>query len=210
MSEEFLQKVFNPFMQEKQDARTTYGGTGLGLSIVKKVVEHMGGTIEILSKQNIGTTVTIVIPFELDKNPPVSMEEEPIAELTNLEGVKILMVEDNFLNREIANYMLKEVGAIVTNVENGLEAVELFEEQPADTFDLILMDIMMPVMDGLEATRQIRKLKREDARTIPIIALTANAFASDIQDCKDAGMNAHIAKPLIMENLFDALKGLKR
>ncbi len=201
MSKEFQKRAFDTFAQEQDAARTTYSGTGLGLPIAKKLVERMGGSIDFVSEQGKGTTFTIVLRLEIDrdyreKDETVKEQEEVI------KGVKILLVEDNELNMEISQYMLTEKGAIVTTAFDGQAAVRRFEESAPGDYDIILMDIMMPVMDGLEAARCIRALDRPDAATIPIIAMSANAFADDVARSKAAGMNAHLSKPLEFEDVF--------
>ena len=175
--------------------------TGLGMAIVKKLVEKMNGTIEVTSKEGVGTTFVITIPFEIAKSP-VEHILEAEEEQNSIQGVNLLLVEDNDLNAEIAEVLLGDAGAHVTTVHNGKEAVDLFETCPAGTFDAILMDVMMPVMDGLTATRTIRKMEREDAKIIPIIAMTANAFLEVARRCMDAGMNAHLAKPVQIEKVI--------
>ena len=200
MSEEFVKHIFEPFVQEKNDARSDYHGTGLGMAIVKKLIEKMNGTIEVTSEEGVGSTFVITIPFEIAEPPAkilIPDEEEP----DSIQGVNLLLVEDNELNAEIAEVLLEDAGANVTIVHNGKEAVDLFANSPAGTFDAILMDIMMPVMDGLTATKSIRKMDREDAKTIPIIAMTANAFQEDAKRCINAGMNAHLAKPIQVEKV---------
>ena len=201
MSEEFVKHIFEPFAQEEESARSDYQGTGLGMAIVKKLVEKMNGTIKVTSKEGVGSAFVITIPFEIAKAPAKiepSKEEEP----DNIEGVNLLLVEDNELNAEIVEVLLGDSGANVTTVHNGREAVGLFENSPAGTFDAILMDVMMPVMDGLTATKCIRQMNREDAKTVPIIAMTANAFQEDAKRCLDAGMNAHLAKPIQTEKVI--------
>lgn len=197
MSQEFLTHIFEPFAQEKQDARSVYHGTGLGMAIVKGLVDQMGGTITVTSKQGVGSTFVITIPFEIAPAPVQSSGAHKAA--TEIDGLRLMLVEDNELNAEIAEMLLTDQGAKVTTVSDGKQAVDLFEANPEGTFDAILMDIMMPVMDGLTATRTIRALKRSDAGTIPIIAMTANAFKEDAEKCFSAGMNAHLAKPLDIE-----------
>lgn len=201
MSEEFQKRAFETFAQEQDAARTTYSGTGLGLPIAKKLVEHMGGTIDFVSEQGKGTTFTIVLRLEIDKNYHAMDTDAKVIE-ESITGTKILLVEDNELNMEISQYMLTEKGAIVTTAFDGQEAVQKFEESDPGDYDIILMDIMMPVMDGLEATRCIRALKRADAKTIPIIAMSANAFADDMARSKAAGMNAHLSKPLEFDEVY--------
>jgi len=195
MSEEFQKHMFNAFEQENTSFKSTYQGSGLGLSIVKHLVEQLGGTIQVKSKENEGSTFIITMSHLLSS--PVE-EENETAEIcaTDISGVKILLVEDNELNMEIAQMLLEDAGAIVTSVTDGLQAVEAFKSSEPGSFDIILMDIQMPNMDGLQATRIIRNLSRPDAASIPIFAMTANAFADDVNSAKAAGMNEHLAKPL--------------
>ena len=206
MSEEFVKKeLFKPFTQEKTDeARTEYKGTGLGMAIVKELVEKMGGTIQAESVLGKGSTFTVVIPFEIDKiqgqHVPFEASEQIQAE--DLKGTRILLVEDNELNMEIAEFMLEDGGAVVLKAWNGKEAIEIFEKSEPGEINMIMMDIMMPVMGGLEATRKIRTLDRPDAATIPIVAMTANAFSDDIRRSREAGMNEHLSKPLEMEKII--------
>ena len=206
MSEEFQKHMFEPFSQEDTGARTTYQGTGLGLSIVKKLVDAMNGTIEVESRKNVGTTFITTIPFRLDHT--VHMEEKPEdAEDTEVfRGLNVLLVEDNELNMEIAAFMLENGGARIIKAWNGKEALEKFENTEPYSFDLILMDIMMPVMNGLEAAEKIRALDRPDAKTVPIFAMTANAFSDDVARSRAAGMNEHLTKPLDFEKITQAVK----
>ena len=197
MKPEFVKRIFDPFVQERKDARSIYQGTGLGMTIVKSLVEQMGGTITATSEEGKGSTFTLTIPFEIA--PPEKPHEEENTIPSDIHGLHLLLVEDNELNAEIADMLLTDEGAHITRVANGLEALHLFQEKPAGTFNAILMDIMMPIMDGLTATKEIRKLTRPDAKTIPIIAMTANAFEEDAKRCLDAGMNAHLTKPLEIE-----------
>ena len=207
MSKEFLEHLFDPFVQEKVDARSVYHGTGLGMSIVKALVDKMGGTIEVKSELGVGSTFIVTIPFEIASEDEVVVKAEDKTD-ASIQGVKVLLAEDNDLNMEIATELLKEQGAQVTPASNGAEALKLFEESKQGTFDVILMDVMMPVMDGLEAAKTIRALKREDAGTIPIIALTANAFFEDVKKCRDAGMNAHLAKPIDVGKMVGTIGAL--
>lgn len=195
MSEEFLEHIYEPFVQEHYDEQSVYQGTGLGMPIVKSLIDKMNGTIKVQSEKNVGTTFEITIPFDVASEAEVHQGTCTNAE-ADIRDIKILLVEDNELNMEIAGYLLRDAGAVVTEVRNGQQAVEAFENHEAGTYDVILMDIMMPVMDGLTAARTIRKENRKDAQTIPIIAMTANAYAEDVQMVRDAGMNAHLAKPL--------------
>ena len=201
MSEEFAEHIFEPFTQEHAENRSSYRGTGLGMSIVKNLINKMKGTITLQTMKGKGTTFTITLPVKLDT---VCLEETDEEE-TSIEGMKILLVEDNELNLEVAQYILVDAGAEIVVARDGLESIELFEQSESNSFDAILMDVMMPVMDGLTATKKIRKLKRKDAKTVPIIAMTANVFNEDIIAAKEAGMNEHIAKPLDFDKLIHTL-----
>jgi len=194
MSPEFMEHMFEPFSQEHSDARSVYQGTGLGMAIVKNLVEKMNGSLEVSSVLGEGTKFTITVPFEIADEEDISSSTEVKEE--SIVGMKILLVEDNELNMEIATAILSDSGAIITTAVNGQEAFEKFSNNPPNTFDVILMDLMMPVMDGFAATDAIRNYEREDSKDIPIIAMTANAFAEDAQKCKEAGMNGHISKPI--------------
>ena len=196
MSEEFQKHIFEPFTQETLDARSQYGGTGLGMSIAKSLVDKMGGTITFESQQGVGTTYFIVLPFEIDPHAAPQQAAEEIPDTAALQGTRVLLVEDNDLNLEIAQFLLENAGITVTPARNGQEAVDTFAQSAPGTFNAILMDVMMPVMDGYTATRAIRKLNRPDAGTIPIIAMTANAFTEDRRRAYEAGMNEHLTKPL--------------
>ena len=201
MSEEFLEHIFDEFSQEESGARTQYKGTGLGMAITKRYVELMGGTISVESKKGVGSVFTVELPMELTDESRVKKQDVPISR-ESLKGIKVLMAEDNDLNAEIATVQLEELGITVTRAADGKQALTLFAENPPDTFDVILMDIMMPEMNGYEATRAIRDLKaRPDGRTIPIIAMTANAFAEDIQASMEAGMNGHLSKPIVIDEV---------
>ena len=204
MSEEFQKELFKPFSQEDNaNARTKYKGTGLGMAITKKYIDMMGGSIAVESKKGVGTTFTVEIPLELTEQ--VIQSKQPLHR--DLTGVHVLMAEDNDLNAELATIMLEDAGMTVTRASDGKEVVNLFKNHPRDTYDLILMDIMMPNMDGHQATKAIRALgiERSDAVTIPIIALSANAFIDDIQESLDSGMNDHISKPINMEEVTDTI-----
>ncbi len=203
MSKAFLEHIFEPFAQERTDARSVYNGTGLGMSIVKTLVEQMHGTITVTSVPNQGSTFVITLPFEIAQAQQTALQET--GEQGSIHGLHLLLVEDNELNAEIAEMLLRDEGAEITVVSDGAQAIERFENSPAGTFDAILMDIMMPEVDGLAATRSIRKLPRPDAQSIPIIALTANAFNEDAQRCLEAGMNAHLAKPLQMDKVVQTI-----
>lgn len=207
MSEEFLKHIFEPFVQEKINSRSNYQGTGLGMSIVKRLLDRMNGTIEITSKEEIGTKFLITIPFEVAEEPMEIIEKKD-AEEDSIQDLKLLLVEDNELNAEIAETILTDQGAKITLVSDGLQAVNIFRNNEPGTFDAILMDIMMPIMDGLTATKTIRALDRADAKTIPIMAMTANAFKEDEQKCLAAGMNAHLAKPLNIGEVISTIARL--
>ena len=204
MSPSFQQRAFEPFTQESNTARTHYMGTGLGLSIVKEFVSKMGGTITLSSQKGVGTRFTITIPFTIDH---ASQEAETASQSpVSLSGLHVLLVEDNELNREIALCLLEKEGMEITTCENGAEAVKAFRESPLGYYDLVLMDIMMPVMDGYEASRRIRSLPRRDASLIPIFAMTANAFQDDIEKSHQSGMNEHLTKPLHTKTMLDAIR----
>lgn len=205
MSSEFAEHLFEPFSQEKVDARSVYHGTGLGMSIVKALVDKMNGTITVESELGVGSKFTVTLSFEIAEQKELDSGEISGSVEVSIKDTKIMLVEDNELNMEIATELLKEQGAIVTQVANGAEAVSLFKNSTKGTFDVILMDVMMPVMDGLEATRKIRALDRIDAATIPIIALTANAFYEDVKKCIESGMNAHLSKPLEIEKVVEMI-----
>ncbi|MCI5511796.1 MAG: ATP-binding protein [Eubacterium sp.] len=207
MTEEFTEHIFDEFSQEESSARTQYKGTGLGMAITKRYVDLMSGTICVESEKGRGSTFIVEIPLELTDGENVQKQELPMAK-ADLSGVKVLLAEDNELNAEIAIVQLEELGIQVTRAADGKEAVKIFEENSPETFDLIFMDVMMPEMNGYEATAAIRAIKkRPDARRIPIIAMTANAFAEDVQASLDAGMNGHIAKPIVMEEVKKAVAG---
>ena len=195
MTEAFQKRIFEPFAQEHAGSRTKFAGTGLGMPITKKLVEKMGGTISFESKEGIGTTFLIRIPFRIDTDRKDRTEAEEKTE-TSIQGLHVLLTEDNELNMEIAEFVLRNEGTVVTKAWNGQEAVDIFRKSSPGEFDVILMDIMMPVMNGYEAAKMIRSLDREDAKVIPIIAMTANAFIEDRMRAKEAGMDEHIAKPV--------------
>lgn len=195
MTEAFQKRIFEPFAQEHAGSRTKFAGTGLGMPITKKLVEKMGGTISFESKEGTGTTFVIRIPFRIDTDRKDRTETEEKME-TSIQGLHVLLTEDNELNMEIAEFVLQNEGTVVTKAWNGQEAVDIFRKSSPGEFDVILMDIMMPVMNGYEAAKMIRSLDREDAKVIPIIAMTANAFIEDRMRAKEAGMDEHIAKPV--------------
>ncbi len=195
IGEEYLKHIYEPFTQEDSGARTNYQGSGLGMTITKKLVDKMGGTIQIDSKPGKGSVFTVVLPLKTAL-PPETEESDPAADAPKIEGKRALLVEDNELNQEIAQFMLMEKGLDVTVAVNGKEAVDLFQESEPYTYQIVFMDVMMPVMNGYEATQAIRALDRPDATEVPIIAMTANAFAEDVKAALDAGMNEHTAKPI--------------
>ncbi len=203
MTEEFQKNMYNAFEQEKISARSDYEGYGLGLTIVNYLVKKMKGDIKLESKKGEGTTFTVSIPFLLDREADVREREENIA--IDLSGLNILLVEDNEFNMEVAEVILSDAGAKVDLAVNGKVATEMFANSENGYYNVILMDLMMPVMDGCEATGVIRAMDRADAKTIPIIAMTASAFAEEIKRCKDSGMDAHIAKPLNVNKLFSKI-----
>lgn len=210
MSEEFQKHIFEPFTQENQNARTNYNGTGLGMSITKKLVDQMKGTIEVQSQLGKGSTFIIVLPIQIDneeRQEEVKNEEEV---LTDISGMNVLLVEDNAINCEIVQYMLEDAQASVVTAENGQIAVDTFKASKDKEFDCILMDLMMPVMNGLDATRMIRSLERPDAKTVPIIALSANAFEEDVKKSLAAGMDAHLTKPIDINKLFQVMYQLRK
>ena len=207
MSEEFQKCVFDPFAQEHTGSRTKFAGTGLGMPIAKNLVEKMGGSISFESEEGTGTTFVIRVPFKIDMEADRREEQKEVSE-KSIKGLHVLLAEDNELNMEIAEFVLRNGGTNVTKAWNGQEAVELFKQSEPGGFDAILMDIMMPVMNGYEATKMIRSMDRADAKTIPIIAMTANAFTEDRLKAKEAGMNEHIAKPVDVELLIKVIHKL--
>ena len=210
MSEEYLPHIYEEFSREHSTTENKVPGTGLGLPIIKSMIELMGGSIQVESRQGIGTKFTIDLSFDIALKEEVYGSEDTIesSAIHTIKGKRILLVEDNELNAEIAKTVLEDVGALITRAENGQQALELFKEKPAGTFDVILMDLMMPVMDGYTATRKIRELERSDAKTVPIIAMTANAFREDAEKCIAVGMNAHLAKPLDIEKMKKTIKSI--
>ena len=220
MSEEFLKHIFEPFTQANDDARSSYQGTGMGMPIVKGLVERMGGTIEVHSKLGEGSVFVVELPFDVDRGPEAHGATETGGAAAGaavavgsdahaIDGMRVLLVEDNDLNREIAQTLLEDEGVAVTCAADGQEAVDVFKSRPAGSFDAILMDIMMPVMDGYEATRGIRLSAKADAGSVPIFAMTANAFAEDAQRAREAGMNGHLAKPIDMAAVKRALSRVR-
>ena len=207
MTETFQKRIFEPFAQEHSGSRTKFAGTGLGMPISKKLIEKMGGTITFESAEGIGTTFVIRVPFKIDLDADKREEQTDVSE-NSIKGLHILLAEDNELNMEIAEFVLQNEGADVTKAWNGQEAVELFRNSKPGEFNVILMDIMMPVVNGYEATKMIRSLDREDAKKIPIIAMTANAFTEDRIKAKAAGMDEHIAKPVDVELLIKVIHKL--
>ncbi len=202
MSKNFLARAFEPFSQEGKETTTTFTGSGLGLSIVKDIAELMGGKVELESKENVGTKVKVTLPLRIDnENEEASKKEQIDLKSIKFVGKKALLVEDNGLNMEIATIMLEELGFKITPAYNGQDALEIFEKSAENEFDIIFMDMMMPVMDGLEASRHLRSMLRVDAKTIPIIAMTANAFAEDKESCLGAGMTDHVGKPIDIDLL---------
>ena len=210
MSEEYLPHIYEEFSREHSTTENKVPGTGLGLPIIKSMIELMGGSIQVESRQGIGTKFTIDLSFDIALKEEVYGSEDTIesSAIHTIKGKRILLVEDNELNAEIAKTVLEDVGALITRAENGQQALEIFKEKPAGTFDVILMDLMMPVMDGYTATRKIRELERSDAKTVPIIAMTANAFQEDAEKCIAVGMNAHLAKPLDIEKMKMTIKSI--
>ena len=209
MTDEFQKHIFEPFAQEHTGSRTKFTGTGLGMPITKKLVEKMGGTITFESEKSVGTTFVIRVPFKIDSDADKREEQKEVSE-KSIKGLHILLAEDNELNMEIAEFMLQNEGADVIKAWNGQEAVELFRKSEPGEFDVILMDIMMPVMNGYEATKMIRSLDREDAKEVPIIAMTANAFTEDRIKAKAAGMDEHVAKPVDVELLIKVIHKLMK
>lgn len=209
IGEEFKEHIFEPFTQEHQSARTHYNGVGLGMSIVKKLVDEMKGTVEIDSQLGKGSVVRIILPIRVDEAWTAPPEDRDQCLRDNIAGMRVLLVEDNELNCEIVEFMLKEAGVEVVTAHDGKAAVDAFAASPPGTFDCVLMDLMMPVMSGYEAARVIRGLDRSDAESVPIIALSANAFDEDVAMAKDAGMNEHLAKPVDIRKMFKVMGRLR-
>ena len=212
IGEEFKEHIFEPFTQEHQDARTNYNGVGLGMSIVKKLVDQLRGTVTVDSRLGRGSVVEIVLPIRVDESwreHPPAEPEEPRDGQGSVAGMRVLLVEDNQINCEIVEYILQDAGAEVVTAHDGRAAVDAFGASAPGSFDCILMDLMMPVMSGYEAARVIRGLERADAGTVPIIALSANAFEEDVALAKDAGMNEHLSKPVDIRKMFQAMGRLR-
>ena len=206
MSPEFVKNsLFQPFSQEHPGSRTLYQGTGLGMSIVKELVTRMNGSIQVDSTPGVGTTFTVELPFPLAQPPQQATPAPQIEQTRSLDGVTVLLTEDNALNMEIAQFFLQDAGADIIQAWNGQQALDIFQSSRPGEIDVILMDVMMPVMNGLEATRRIRALPRPDAKTVPILAMTANVFADDVAQCRQAGMTDHLSKPLGEEKLRRAI-----
>lgn len=206
MSTEFQRRMFEPFAQEQNGIKAEYNGVGLGLAIVKKLVTTMQGTIQVVSEKNQGTTFTIELPFKINHSENQLNQSTEKTEEISLDGISVLLVEDNKLNMEIAEFILEERGMKVTKAWNGVQAVEVWNQSEPGDFDIILMDLMMPEMNGIEAAREIWATDRPDAKTIPIIAMSANVFKEDVEACKEAGMKDHIAKPLDIQRILNIIE----
>lgn len=206
MSTEFQRRMFEPFAQEQNGIKTDYNGVGLGLAIVKKLVATMQGTIQVMSEKHQGTTFTIELPFKINHSGNQLSQIPKKTEEFSLDGISVLLVEDNKLNMEIAEFILEERGMKVTKAWNGAQAVEVWNQSEPGDFDIILMDLMMPEMNGFEAAREILATERPDATTIPIIAMSANVFKEDVEACKEAGMKDHIAKPLDIQRILNIIE----
>ena len=207
MSENFLEHIYEPFVQEHSDARSVYHGTGLGMAIVKRLIDEMNGTIQVTSQEGKGSTFVVVLPFKIAEKEKVVQPEAATGE-ASIRGLHLLLAEDNELNAEIAARLLNDEGATVQVVRDGQQAIDAFASRPQGTYDAILMDIMMPKIDGYTATRVIRSTNRQDAKVIPIIAMTAHVFDEDVKQCLEAGMNAHLPKPLQMEKVVSTIARL--
>ena len=209
IGEDFKEHIFEPFAQEHHGARTNYNGAGLGMSIAKRLADQMEGTIEVDSQPGKGTVVLVTLPIQIDRTQSAQPAEDERNLPGNVAGMRVLLVEDNEINCEIMEFMLKQAGVEVVTANDGKAAVDEFTASAPETFDCILMDLMMPVMSGYEAARVIRALERTDAETVPIIALSANAFEEDIAMAKAAGMNEHLAKPVDINVMFKAMQKLR-
>lgn len=203
ISPEFRPRIFEPFAQEADSARTRYEGTGLGLPIVKELLDQRGGTITVDTRKGSGSTFTVMLPIKLD--PGAAAAPAPQDFPASIEGARILLAEDNEINLMVAQSLLEERGAVVTAARDGRQAVDAFAASEPGSFDIILMDLMMPVMDGYEATHAIRTMDRPDAASVPIFAMTANAFVDDIEHCLNVGMNEHIAKPIDLDRMVQVI-----
>ena len=210
IGEDFKKHIFEPFTQEHQGARTHYNGVGLGMSIAKKLVDQMGGSIEVVSQVGKGSVFQITLPLQIDQSWSGRPVDEERNVRGNVAGMRVLLVEDNEINCEIVEFMLREAGAEVVTANDGKAAVDAFAASDPGAFDCVLMDLMMPVMSGYEAARVIRGLDRPDAKAVPIIALSANAFEEDVALAKDAGMNEHLAKPVDIGKMFQVMGRLRR
>ena len=209
IGEDFKNHIFEPFTQEHQDARTYYNGAGLGMSIVKKLVDQMKGSIQVDSQLGKGSVFQITLPIQVDQVQSAPVVERERRAAGNVAGMRVLLVEDNEFNCEIVEYLLTDASAKVVTANDGKAAVDAFAASSPGEFDCVLMDLMMPVMSGYEASRVIRGLDRTDAQTVPIIALSANAFEEDVALAKDAGMNEHLAKPVDIEKMIQVMSRLR-
>ena len=209
MEANFKECIFDPFAKENVGDFSSYRGTGLGMSIAKNLLDLMGGTIQIESKKNVGSKFIVTMTFEIASDL-IEETAKNVKEDTNIKGMKILLAEDNALNQEVAKFILEDAGAQVTIVEDGMKAMNTFAISKINEYDVILMDIMMPIMDGIEATKMIRSLDREDAKSVAIIAMTANAFSDDVYKSKNAGMNEHLSKPLDSDKMLKVISRYRK
>ena len=209
IGEDFQEHIFEPFTQEHQGARTNYNGVGVGMSIVKKLVDQMKGTVEIDSRIGKGSVIQVTLPIRVDEAWSGEAADGAWTMPENIAGMRVLLVEDNEINCEIAEYILRDAGVEVVTANDGKAAVDTFAASKPGSFDCVLMDLMMPVMSGYEASRVIRSLDRADAEAVPIIALSANAFEEDVALAKGAGMNAHLAKPVDIREMFQVMSQLR-
>ncbi len=205
MDEEFIQKMYEPFEREKQFDSNNPEGVGLGLAIVKKIIDRAGWNISVESKKGEGTTFTVNVDFKISEKAKKGTDSLKTSEERKLDGINVLVAEDNKINTEIVEFILKVAGANVTSVTDGEQAVEAFKNSEVGEIDVVLMDVMMPVVDGLTATKEIRAMNRPDALVVPIIAMTASAFAEDVENARTAGMDAHIAKPIDGDKLINCI-----